>query len=60
MEKMENMWSSIFSLVTKVSKPALVCVAPLQRKIRTKCQRVFLTSQIIYIVDYVLQEATSK
>ena len=44
------MWSSIFSLVTKVRKHVLVCVALLQLKIRTKCRGVFLTSPIIYIV----------
>ena len=47
--KKGNMWSSIFSLVTKVTKHVLVCVAPLQRKIGTKCRGVFLTSQIIYM-----------
>ena len=27
----------IFSLVTKVTKHVLVCIAPIQRKIQTKC-----------------------
>ena len=35
------MWFSIFSLVTKVTKHVLVCVAPLQHKIRTKCRGYF-------------------
>ena len=48
--KKGNMWSSIFSLVTKVTKHVLVCIAPIQHKIQTKCRGVFLTSQIIYIV----------
>ena len=50
--KKGNMWSSIFSLVTKVRKYVMVWVAPLQRKIWKKCWGYFLTSPIIYIVRW--------
>ena len=39
--KKGNMWSSIFSLVTKVRKHVLVCVMQLHQKIGTKCRGYF-------------------
>ena len=46
--KKGNMWSSIFSLVTKVRKHVLVCFTPLQRKTGTKCRGIFDIADHIY------------
>ena len=46
--KKGNMWSSIFSLVTKVRKHVLTCFTSLQRKTGTKCRGIFDIADYIY------------
>ena len=50
--KKGNMWSSIFSWVTKVTKDVWVCVPPLQQKKKSEqsVEGIFDIADYIYIV----------
>ena len=50
LKKTKDIWSSIFSWATKITKEVLVCDAPFRRKIGTKHRGVILSSPVIEVV----------